>query len=279
MANASQQVAGVSFRGVQILALDANGLPAAVDKNEYAGLRIVGAKALTLNRPEWENLYATGDDRVLASFTLPPTEGVSGELRLGAFDMTAEALLNGVTIKDDGGERMFLPFGVDVMPLPQVCLLGWREAKSVAAGDAGRPHYECVLIPRATLTPRGGSYDERAVGERTLGILAHSTAKYPWGEALSAETDGHTVMEGAEFTAEYVPRICAFVGDGATLTFPFSVDMVDTDKVKVYQVTASVWSDITEATTLTIAVDDLTFSAGNAPADGAVLIVVGEVAA
>lgn len=279
MTAASQQIAGISFRGVQVLALNSLGVPDATAKTEYAGLRIIGAKALTINRPEWENVYATGDDRVLASFTLPPTEGASGELRVGAFDMTAEALLGDISIKS-AGERKLLPFGTDVVALPQVCLLGWREAKSVASGDEGRAHYEFVLIPRATLTPRGGTFAERAVTERTLGVLCHKTGAYPWGETLAALTDGHTEMEGAEGTSEYVPRLCAFKGDGTELVFTFGVQAVSTAKIKVYQVTgAGVFSDITSSGDLTIAVDKLTFGVGKAPTSGDFIIVMMEVAA
>ncbi len=279
MTAASQQIAGISFRGVQILALNDLGVPAATAKTEYAGLRIVGAKALTINRPEWDNVYATGDDRVLAAFALPPTEGASGELRVGAFDMTAEALLGDITIKS-AGERKLLPFGTDVVALPQVCLLGWREAKSVASGDEGRSHYEFILIPRATLTPRGGPFDERAVGERTMGVLCHKTNAYPWGEELTTSTDGHTEMEGVEGTSEYVPRLCAFKGDGTELTFTFGVEAVSIAKIKVYQVTsAGVFSDITSSGDLTVAVDELTFDVGKAPANGDFIIVMMEVAA
>lgn len=191
--------------------------------------------------------------------------------------MTAEAILGDITIKSVG-ERKMLPFGTDIVALPQVCLLGWREAKSVAAGDEGRGHYEFVLIPRATLTPRGGPYTERSVTERTMGVLCHKTSSYPWGEDLAALTDGHTDMEGAEGTAEYVPRLCSFKGDGSTLEFSFGVSAVATAKVKVYKVTsAGVYSDITSEAYLTIAVGKLTFSAGNAPGDGDFIIVMMEV--
>ncbi len=270
MATASQQVAAISFRGVQILALDDDGYPVVDVVTEYAGLRIVGAKALTLNRPEWETVYATGDDRVLASFALPPQEGVTGELRVGAFDMTAEALFGDINIKTVD-ERKLLPFGTDVVTLPQVCLLAWREAKSVAVGDKGRAHYEFVIIPRATLTPRGGAFDERTIGDRAMGVLAHPTSAYPWGEALVLLTDGHTEMQGAEGTSEYVPRICSFVGDGVEDTFAFTVEAVSTDKISVYV------NGVLTTVGVTPAVDELVFAAP--PADGTKIVVFMEVAA
>ncbi len=280
MTAASQQIAAISFRGVQVLALNSLSVPAATATTEYAGLRILGAKAFSIERPEWEKVHATGDDRVLATFVLPPQESASGELRVGAFDMTAEALLSGpITIKS-AGERKMLPFGTDVTALPEVCLLAWREAQSVASGDVGRAGYEFVLIPRATLFPKGGGFDERAVTERAMGVTCHKTSAYPWGEALAAGTDGHTEMEGVEGSCEYVPRICAFKGDGATLVFAFGTEAVSTAKIKVYQVTsAGVFSDITSSGDLTIAVDDLTFGAGKAPANGDFIIVMSEVAA
>lgn len=270
MTTASEKVAGISFRGVQVLALDSTGYPVVDAVTEYAGLRITGAKALTLNRPTWQNLYATGDDRVLAAFALPPQETVSGELRVGAFDMTAEELLGDITIKTVD-EHNLLPFGTDVIALPQVCVLAWREAKSVADGDEGRSHYQFVLIPRATLTPNGGPFDERAIGDRTMSVLCHVADAWPWGEALTALVEGCTEMQGADGISEYVPRICSFVGDGTEDEFDFGVEAVSTDKISIY-----VNGTIT-TTGVTPAVDGLTFTAP--PADGAKIVVFMEVAA
>lgn len=278
MANAPLQTVGISFRAVQVLALNALGVPAATGVTEYAGVRILGAKAMTINIPDWDIISGTGDDRVLASFLLPPQEAANGELRVGATDLTAEALLSGINIKSEG-ERKLLPFGHDLVELPEVTLLGWRAMKSGVAGDVGRAGYDYTVIPRATLFAKGGNYDERATTERGFGIALHKTSKYPWGEALVSGTDGHSEMEGAICTSEYVPRISAFKADGTELAFAFGVNAVATGKVKVYKVTsAGVWSDITAQVTLTIAVTGLTFSAGAAPANGDFIIVSMEVA-
>ncbi len=277
MSQASEQLAAISFRGVQVLALTEAGLPAATGTTEYAGLRVTGAKALTLERPEWETLYATGDDTVLAAFRLPPQETERGELRVGAFDMTAEALVSGAKVVAQG-EGNWLPSGLNRTTLPRVCLLAWREAKSVAAGDADRPHYQAVLIPSATLSPMGGSFDERAVGDRSLRVACNVVSKWPWGKALAEEDEGGTTLQSADGAFEYVPRLCAFKGDGTAVEFTFGVEAVHTDKVSVYQVTAlGVFTDITESATLTIATTKLTFD--TAPADGTLIIVVMEVAA
>jgi hypothetical protein len=270
MATASEQIAGISFRGVQILALDQAGYPVVDAVTEYSGLRIVGAKALTINRPAWQNVYATGDDHVLAAFMLPPQEGASGELRVGAFDMTAEELLGDLTIKTVD-EHNLLPFGTDVVALPQVCILAWREAKSVATGDEGRSHYQFILIPRATITPNGGPFDERAVGDRTMSVLCHVTDAWPWGEELDPDTDGCAEMQGADGTCEYVPRLCSFVGDGSEDEFAFGVEAVSTDKISIYV------DGVLTTAGVTPAVDGLTFS--SPPADGAKIVVFMEVAA
>ncbi|MGC9395391.1 MAG: hypothetical protein ACP5J4_11105 [Anaerolineae bacterium] len=269
MTAASQQITGVSFRGVQILALDDTGYPVVDATTEYAGLRVIGAKALTLDRPEWETLHATGDDVILSTFRLPPTEAESGELRIGALDMTAEALLTGVPVATQG-EGKWLPSGMNIASLPRVCLLAWREAKSVASGDVDRPHYQAVLIPSATLSPMGGSFEERSVGERTMRVAVNIVSAWPWGTALVAATDGGTTVQSADGSFEYVPRLCSFVGDGTVVEFTFGREAVSTDKIVVYV-------DGVETTSgITVAVDSLTFS--TAPADGAKIVVMMEVA-
>jgi len=278
MTAASQQIAAISFRGVQVLALNSLGVPAATSTTEYAGVRIVGAKALTVNRPERQRVYATGDDVILATFTLSPQEAESGELRVGAFDMTAEALLTGIPITTQG-EGKWLPSGVNVSALPNCCLLGWREAKSVAEGDANRAHYQSILIPSATLFPAGGNYEERNVGDRTQRIAVNIVDQWPWGKALALADEGGTTMQSADGSFEYVPRICAFKGDGTDLVFTFTREAISTAKMKVYQVTAAgVYSDITSDANLTKAVDSLTWGDGHAIADGDFVIVVYEVA-
>lgn len=277
MTTASSQITSVSFRGVQFLALNTLGIPAASSVSEYAGVRVVGAKALTITRPEWQRITATGDDRILAQFILPPQEGTSGQLRVGAFDMIAEALISGLTVKTVG-ELKLLPAATDRRTLTNILVLGWREAKSVALNDEGRAHYEFVLIPSAELTPMGGEWGERATEERMYALIANVVGKWPWGEDLDEETDGHEEMQLAEGSCEYIPRISAFAGDGAQLTFAFGVDAVSTDKVSVWLYDGTTATDITEAAYLTIAEDGLTFTDTNEPDEGEYLIVIMEVA-
>lgn len=278
MTAASQQIAGISFRGVQVLALNSLGIPAATSTTEYAGLRIVGAKALTINRPEWQNVYATGDDVILATFRLPPQEAETGELRVGALDMFAEALITGIPVTTQG-EGKWLPSGVNLTELPKCCLLAWRDAESVASGDADRAHYQAALIPSATLAPGGGSFEERNVGERVMRVANNIVSKWPWGKTLALADEGGTTMQSADGSFEYIPRIVAFKGDGTDLLFTFTRDAVSTAKMKVYQVTsAGVYSDITSDANLTKAVGSLTWGSGHAIANGDFVIVVYEVA-
>jgi hypothetical protein len=269
MTAAAAQITSVSFRGVQLLAVDANGYPTVESATEYSGLRIVGAKALTLNIPDWQRLTATGDDRVLAQFVLPAQEGVTGELRVGAFDMTAEALVSGINVKTVG-EMKALPFATEQADLPDMWLLAWREAKSVVSGDAGRGHYEWVLL-RAKLTPLAGEWGERATEERRYMVTAQVVSKWPWGEALVLGTDGCAEMQLAFGSAEYVPRLSAFEGDGATLAFTLvGKTAISTDKMSVYNNGTAVVAGLTKA------VGSLTWA--GAPTNGAKIVLFCEVA-
>ncbi len=269
MTAAAVQLTSVSFRGVQILAVDANGYPTVESATEYSGIRIMGAKSLTLNIPDWQRLTATGDDRVLAQFVLPAQEGVTGELRVGALDMTAEALVSGINVKTVG-ESKVLPMATEQADLPDMWLLAWREAKSVVSGDSGRGHYEWVLM-RAKLTPLGGEWGERATEERRYMVTAQVTSKWPWGEALVFATDGCTEMQLAYGASEYVPRLSAFEGTGAAVLFSLvGKTAVSTDKMTVYNNGTEVVAALAKA------VGSLTFDV--APADGAKIVLFAEVA-
>jgi hypothetical protein len=275
MSTASEKITAVAFRGVQILALNSYGVPAASGTSEYAGVKIVGAKALTVNRPERQRIVATGDDRVLAQFLLPPQDGVSGELRTGALDMGAEEVMTGLTAKTVG-EMKVLPAETDVTDLPDLLVLAWREAKSVAAGDEGRSHYEFILIPKAELSPMGGSFEESNAENRSYSVTATVVGKWPWGEDLVEGTDGCTEMQMAEGASEYVPRISAFQGDGTATEFSLGINAVSTDKMKVYTYDGSTGTLTDVTSTVTLAVGSITFS--SAPADGLYIIAVTEVA-
>jgi len=269
MTTAAVQITAVSFRGVQILAVDANGYPTVESAVEYSGLRIMGAKSLTLNIPDWQRLTATGDDRVLAQFVLPAQEGVTGELRVGDFDMTAEALVSGINVKTVG-EMKTLPMATEQADLPDMWLLGWREAKSVVSGDAGRGHYEWVLL-RVKLTPLAGEWGERSVEERRYMVTAQVTSKWPWGEALVLNTDGCEAMQLAYGSSEYVPRLSAFEGDNTTTVFALvGKTAISTDKMPTYKDGVIVSSGLTKA------IGSLTFSA--APAAGVKVVLFTEVA-
>jgi hypothetical protein len=158
-------------------------------------------------------------------------------------------------------------------------VLAWREAKSVASGDKGRAHYQFVLIPKAEISPRGGSFEEGGADNRTYTIVPTVVSKWPWGETLVSGTDGCTEMQIAEGACEYVPRISAFKGDGETLVFSLGKSAVSTDKMKVYQYDGTTFADITAEAYLTLAVDSLTFTDGDEPASSEYIIVVMEVAA
>lgn len=269
MTTASVQITAVSFRGFQLLVSDSVGYPmgSSPSTTEYAGIRVIGAKSLTLNIPEWQRLTATGDDRVLAQFVLPAQEGVSGELRVGAMDMTAESLISGINIKTEA-EAQLLPFATDQTDLTDVWIMGWREAKSVADGDEGRLHYEFVIL-KAKLTPLAGEWGERSTEERRYAVTAQVVGAWPTGEALSQVTDGCTEMQLYFGSSEYIPRLSSFQADGIEVEFLITRDSVSTDKQAIYE-------DGAEAAGVTKAVDSITYAV--APSDGAKIVLWSEVA-
>jgi len=276
MTAASSQITAISFRGCQILALNSLGIPDASDTNEYKGVRINGAKALTLNIPEQRRIVNTGEDIVLAQFILPPSEGVTGEIRSGGFDLTAEALAGGTTVKSQE-ERKWLPRPTHQEDFPTVCVLGWREAKSYASGDVGRPHYEYYLVPSGTLVPMGGNAEEGSSEERMYQLTADVVDKFPWGEALVLATDGIDRMQVVDGSGEYPVNMSGFAGNGTATEFTLATSAVNTDKMTVWTYDGTTATDVTEDVGTTLAVGSVTFTA--APASGTYVIVIYEVAA
>jgi hypothetical protein len=237
---------------VQVFTLDTSGYPAATDTSEYAGTQISGARSLTVNDPEPQQIVHVGDDRPFALDVLPPTEPITGELVAGKINDTLDALLsddNSFTV----GEAKMFPFGSDNRgDENQMGILCYRQTidTNPSSGNFGDRRWEFRLFPRAFVISREGGLTGDAE-ERTYTVRPQYVTKHIWGTTLSTSTEGANQAQGFRGVSVYKPRIVSFLGDNTATDFAFDTayPAFSTDKIAVWVAGVLTTANITKATT------------------------------
>lgn len=243
---------GVGFRHCQILALTADGYPLATDTSEYAGVRISGARTLTINDPEPQQIVHLGDDRPLALDVLPPTEPITGSLMASKIDDPIHAILTDdlqVTV----GEMKLMGIGSENRGEEnQVILLAYRQTVDTdpASGNFGARRWEFRLFPKTYVIPQESGFSDTPE-EKTYTVRPQFAKKYPWGVSFADATEGFEQAQGVRGIAQYKPRLVSFLGDDSETSFTFNTSYYaqSTDKIAVWVDGVLITADITKATT------------------------------
>jgi len=280
----TQQVAGAGLRHVDLLAIDANGIPLAsgTATNGYEGLHLALAKALTLTTPEANVVQMTGDDRVGGQIALGPTEMASFELRTGKDNLEADALLSDVSVVDIGDMKAILQETCKRGQEPEVCVLAYQQAVDTQKGSAtrGSTHWIWYLFPRAKLVQQPPSREEGAQAETTYMGYPQVVESYPWAISFATGTEGAEEGQYIRGIAQNPVKIEAWLGDGLEVDFLWTdtpaVDSAGDPKCTVWHwvLSTETSSDVTSSVTLDTT--DITFV--TAPADGDIVIAFYELA-
>jgi len=267
MAAPSAVRSGVGFRNVRVFALDADGYPAATDTSAYEGIAITGSKALTIEDPEPQQIIHRGDDRIFALDVLPPTDPISGELRVGKISDTVDAALS-----DDAaftvGEANFFGIGTDSRgDEDQVALLAYRQAVDTDPNSAnfGARRWEFRLFPKCFVIRREGGFEDTPE-DRAYTVRPQFVRSHLWGVDFDAATEGFEQAQGLRGVSEFKPKIVAFLGDtsATTFTFPSGATAQATGKIVS-------WIDGVLTTADTLGTDSIGFAV--APDTDAVIVV------
>lgn len=263
-ATSGKQLA-VGIRRAVIFELDTNGYPAATGTTAYEGIEVTGPKAFSLTVPEARKISHVGNDRVLALDYLPPTEGVSGELRVASNDMVAKAAVANVNTFAIA-EATLMPWATDQQGFEvDTGLLLFQQSLDTTSKLR---RWKFYLVPKARVLPAPASMDENAAEDR-YSIAPNPSSSHIWGTALATGTEGATEMAMAEGMSEGKPNIVAFKGNNSAVAFllPTAKPATATTKMKVWEngVAKTVGGGLASLTTTTI-----TFS--SAPATGAMVV-------
>lgn len=240
---------GVGLRDFQIMVLDANGYPAATSTAAYAGIDVSGVRDATINDPEPRLIQHYGDDRIFAVDSLPPTEPLTGELRVSKINDTVDEALTGNKSFTVGEAKLF-GVSTDLKGNEnQVAVIIFQQALDTdPAGNFGARVWNFKIAPKAQLIPRESGMGD-AETEQMYTFRPQYVSKHLWGTAFSASTEGFTQAQLIRGVAANKPRIVAFKADGTTTTFTLGDTATSTAKVAVWNAGVLTTAGITVNTT------------------------------
>jgi len=260
---------GIGLRHVRVAQRDSDGtikVPTGqATATAYAGRQISGANALTITIPEPQRVPARGDDRVYKTFLLPPTEGVTGELRTSKSDFPVIELLEGTSIYGSGDVRK-VGRATDKQGEEQdIIIWGMREAinsdpDSANFGETCWVTY-ILLCAKATVLPP--TMEQDAVGETRYIITANDTTVDECGVTFTEALNGFTKAPYIEIHTQNKFWMEAWKGDGTETVFNMTKTPVSGS---VY-----VWVD-GEPTSVTVDEANKTITFASPPSDGAKII-------
>jgi len=259
---------GVGFRNAVIFALTAAGLPAATAATAYEGLRMSGAKTLTINDPEPRRMPHIGDDSISTIDVLPPIEALTAELHTSKIDDPVEELLTGQK-KFSVGEAALFGIATDKRGYEnQVGVLAYRQAQDTdpASATFGTRVWEFRIMPRAILYARDTGFTDQ-VEDHVYTVIPAKSGAHLWGTQFSASVEGFSQAQMVRGVCRGKPKLVAFLADGTEdeFTFPAAAQARSTESIAVWNNGSAVTSGITKAVT------GVTFTA--APTAGAVIVI------
>jgi hypothetical protein len=254
---------GVGFRKITLFALDSSGDVAVSGTTAYEGVAVNGAKTLTLEEPESRVITHVGDDRVLDVDSLPPQEGMSGELTISGADDDIDDLVTDRISVSVGNNRL-MGMGTDVDGNEnQVGLLAYRQTLDAS----GNRKWESRIIPKCLLIPRASGFDDTPEVSK-FSVRPQMSSQHLWGTDFVSGTEGFTKAQVLRMVSNYQPKLVGFEGDGTTVAFvlPVAAPAVSSDEIAVWV------AGVLQTTGVTAATTQITFAA--TPASGAVIVVL-----
>jgi len=263
---------GVGLRDVQIFVLNTSGYPnATAADTAYSGVDIGGARSMTINDPEPQQIVHYGDDQVFALDQLPATEPISGSLVVGKDSFAVDAAITGQTTFTVGEAKMFGVGTSEKGSENQVGILAYRQVLDTTDDAQQLRRWAYYLIPVSYLIPQQGSFDANPE-ERTYTIRPQIASNHLWGTAFSTSTEGFDTAQVLKGITEYKPKILAWNGNDTATEFTLSPSVANDNTAKV-----TCWVDGTLQTSggITVATNTVTFT--TAPTTDAKVVVFYEV--
>ncbi len=150
------------------------------DGGGYTGtpIQVQGALAMNVTLPEPRRINARGDDVTYYTFSIPPEENPTGELRVSKNDIDVLSLVTGVTPGGTPPDHRFA-FATNLQgEEPAVILWASRKAVDTEEGSAdfGDQIWQCYVLLNAILVARPMPFEDASVGELIYSVVANPSA-------------------------------------------------------------------------------------------------------
>ncbi len=220
------EVIAAGFTNVYIGVLDTDGMSLgfttslnAGDQNGAGMRRFEGAKNGPISVPEPDTVTPTGDDEPKGNFTFESTTLASGVLTTSIKDMNIEAMCMGLEVVNMGMMQIVVTGQPENPQRRDMCLILQRRSISRTAGEVGVSRWSGVYIPKATITPMGAPFEERAAATYSYKITLNKSDRMLWGETFGVSVHGTEQAAFYQFISEYPIVQHSFRGDGAETVF------------------------------------------------------------
>lgn len=257
----------VGLRYAVVFPLNANGYLSPTGTTVYEGLEFGGPKAFEISVPDVRRISHVGNDRVLALDFLPPTESMSGALRIARHEQAINATLTGVT-HFTLGDMKAIPWATEMQGYEPDCALFLFQQSLDATTKLRRWRY--IMIPKARVIPMLAGMNENA-SEVVYAIAPSPSTKHIWGTAMAVGTEGVTEATVIEGMSEDRPKIVAYKGDNSAVAFALPTAKPASDTAKVVIWVNGVLQTLTTDYTLTTTT--VTFEAASTPATDAIITI------
>jgi hypothetical protein len=234
----------------------------------YYGALHSGARVLTINDPTPRIISHIGDDGVFGVQVLPPTEVMNGELQVDKTNDIVDAIASAVKRVTIGESNLFLQ-ATDKRgfenPLAALAYSASQDADPDSA-SFGSQLWDFRIIPQAIVFPRESGYGQED-NVRQYSFTPMFATAYPWGVKYTDAVEGCLRSQMARGNSQGKPNMVSYLGDGATVGFPF-----DSSKPAKSITKVTVWVDgVLKTTGISVSVRGVSFAA--APASASVVVV------
>jgi hypothetical protein len=262
---------GAGLRHVRYYTIDTDGYPdgSQTGSDGYPGVRIEGVKTFTANIPDPQTIRHTGDDRVFAQDSLPPTELETATITTGKTNLTVDAELSNTLVQTLDDLQIGLASTDQQGFEPSVCVMGFRQALNTTDGASPTREYITHMYCSTRVIPKGGTMAEQTADENAYNLIPTPVGKFPWGTALATVTNGATEAVKVKFISENPLMMERFTAPGAVTTF--LLDYTPISAVKTH-----VWVDGVAATVSSVSTANKTFTLSVAPSAASVVVALYE---
>lgn len=226
------------MRRGQVYLLNSSGFPSigGTGTTPYNGTRIQGIQSYQPNLPSGETIVALGDDRVVASFYLPPATEPTASFTAAIQNFTLDALLSDTKTEAIGEWLHNIYYTNKQGDEPEIAAIFQLEGKITDPDSPrkGKNQWTTWYINNAIIQAAGGSPEQRSVTTQNYNVTMTNTGEAFWGVPYTDSGNGATQAVFGIFVSEYPLEFDFYVSSATTATFTLTTQPISVTKTKAY---------------------------------------------